>query len=198
LATAFLIYRLGNILGMHIGFKIETQNDGKFSDGDYVEEITRENDRKELDEKIRNISNAYQNFEQYDFIEKAKKTFEIVFTAYAACDKRTLRNLLAPRIYEAFVMAIDDRISRRETLEGFLERFVTADIVDANVANDDVFVSVKFVTEQSTVLKSENGAILEGNSDFVETRTDIWVFHRKKSSLDPKWLLHEIKDVDNA
>ncbi|MDR0968447.1 MAG: TIM44-like domain-containing protein, partial [Holosporaceae bacterium] len=81
----------------------------------------------------------------------------------------------------------------KETLEGILVRFVNSEVVDAETTDDDIFVTVKFETEQSNVLKSEDGTILEGDADFVENRVEVWAFSRKKSSTDSRWYLCEIK-----
>ena len=108
----------------------------------------------------------------------------------------TLKELLAPRIFQAFSMAIKDRKSRNETLEGILVRFICTEIVSSDVSASDLFITVRFETEQSNVLKDGNGQIIEGNADFVETRTDVWVFSRKKDSTDPRWFLYEIKSEE--
>ncbi|GHT95977.1 hypothetical protein FACS1894122_13950 [Alphaproteobacteria bacterium] len=189
--TVFLISRLNDILGVRMGFKAEIKT-GPFDEKNVIEEVSK----NEIQEKIDSISKAYPKFNVNDFIEKAKKVFEIVFSAYAGDDKRTLHGLLGKRMYDAFSMAIDDRKSRHEKLEGILVRFISIDIVDAKIESDDIFVDVKFATEQSNVLKDGHGKILEGNSDYVEVRTDVWTFSRKKSSADPRWLLYEIKNQE--
>lgn len=191
--TILLLARLNDILGMHIGHKADNATSNKVVEDNFVEEYIP-NEESILEDKIHNISTIYRNFSKSDFLEKAKKVFELVFEAYAKGDKGTLRNLLAQRIFNAFSMAIDDRKSRAEKLEGFLVRFISADIIDASVTDDYMFITVKFITEQSNVLKSKSGETLEGNSDFVEKRTDVWVFERRKISPDPRWFLYEIKD----
>ena len=120
----------------------------------------------------------------------------MIFKAYSEGDKSTLKELLVPRTYQAFSMAIDDRNSRGEILEGNLVSFSKVELIDAKVENENIFVTVKFVTEQSNVLKTLDGKILEGSSDFVENRTDIWVFSRKIKSTDSKWFLYEIKSEE--
>ncbi|GHT98426.1 hypothetical protein FACS1894126_3890 [Alphaproteobacteria bacterium] len=191
--TVFLISRLNEILGVHMGFKAEIKR-GPFEEENEIEEV--DSSANDLQKKIDLISKNYSKFDVNDFIEKAKKVFEIVFSAYAGDDKKTLHGLLGKRMYDAFSMAIDDRKSRHEKLEGILVRFISADIVDAKIEGDDIFVDVKFATEQSNVLKNIDGKILEGNSDYVEVRTDVWTFSRKKSSSDPRWLLYEIKNQE--
>jgi predicted lipid-binding transport protein (Tim44 family) len=147
----------------------------------------------EIDRKIARIREVFPRFNAEDFLSKSQKAFEIIFSAYSEGDIKSLKELLSPRIFQAFSMAVEDRKKRRETLKGVLVRFIKVEIVEANLTEDDIFVAVKFETEQSNVLQSEDGSILEGNADFVEIRTDIWLFSRKKSAADSRWYLCEIK-----
>lgn len=191
--TIILINKLNDILGMHIGFKAETRSNIFRPNDNSVEEVIHD-EKNKMDEKLSRISKEYRGFSKEDFLQKSQKVFELVFEAYANGDKGTLRDLLSKRIFNAFSMAIDDRKSKGEKLEGILVRFISLEIVDAEVTKEDLFITVKFVTEQSNVLKSKDGKVIEGNSDFVEKRVDTWVFERKKLSPDLRWFLHEIKD----
>ena len=189
LLTVFLIVKLNEILGMKVGFHIQKERFGyTFESKQSAETVV-----SEVDRKILKISKVYPKFSVVDFLNKAQKAFEIIFHAYAAGDVATLRDLLAPRIFRAFSLAIDDRNGRRETLEGVLVRFVDVEIIDSDVTNEELFITVKFVTEQSNVLKNGEGQVLEGSTDFIETRTDVWVFSHKLSEANLRWYLHEIK-----
>jgi predicted lipid-binding transport protein (Tim44 family) len=157
------------------------------------ENVIQETTISEIDKRILRIKKFYPTFNEADFLNKSQKAFEMIFYAYSKGDTKTLKSLLSPRMFYAFSMAIEDRKKRNEILEGILVRFISNEIVDADFTDDDVFVIVKFKTEQSNVLKLEDGTILEGNADFVENRTEIWSFSRKKSSTNAKWYLHEIK-----
>lgn len=189
--TVLLIMRLNDILGMNVGFKVDVRKNDTFSEDSSIEEVNRDKDKV----NIKDMFGNYADFVPHDFLDKSKKAFEIIFEAYAEGDKRTLKDLLAPKLCNAFSMAIDDRNLRGEKLEGILVRFISADITDVSANDEDVFVTVKFITEQSNVLKDRNGMIIEGNSDFVENRTDTWIFCRKKNSISSTWLLYEIIDA---
>lgn len=189
--TVLLIIRLNDILKMNVGFKVDVRKDDRFSEDSSIKEVHHDNRKVNIKEMFGN----YVDFVPHDFLDKSKKAFEIIFEAYAEGDKRTLRDLLAPKLCNAFSMAIDDRSSRGEKLEGILVRFISADITDVSANDEDVFVTVKFVTEQSNVLKDRNGMVIEGNSDFVENRTDTWIFSRKKNAISSTWFLYEIIDA---
>lgn len=181
--------KLNEILGLRIGFHKKMDVSTNFSSESSIQETTI----SEMDKKILQIKKNYPSFKVADFLNKSQKAFEMIFHAYANGDTKTLKNLLSPRIFNAFSMAIADRKKRGEVLEGTLVRFISSEITDIDLSTDEILVIVKFKTEQSNVLKLEDGTILEGNADFVEDRTEIWSFIRKKTSTDSKWYLHEIK-----
>lgn len=189
--TFALLVKLNEILGVNVGFKIkkESLRDPTMKDAE-VEEVSGQ------DETLSTISRSCPKFDKEDFLKKAEKVFELVFKAYAEGDKSTLKELLSPRTFKAFSMAIDDRKKREETLEGSILQFAETELVDANVSGDNIFVTVRFITDQTTALRSADGTILEGSPDYVDSRTDVWVFSKKVNSSDPRWFLHEIKSED--
>ena len=190
--TLFLIHRLGEILGMRVGF-MQEHRQNFFGDSENSESEIEETTPSSLDTKLAEIRRIYPKFEKSDFINKARAAFEIIFTSYAKGDLRSLKGLVSARVFEAFSMAIEDRKSRDETLEGSIERFISAEIIDADLSEESIFVTMKFVTEQSNILRDKNGKIIEGTEDFLENRTDIWTFFRKKFATDNKWFLYELK-----
>jgi predicted lipid-binding transport protein (Tim44 family) len=194
--TVYLIKKINDIIGFDIGVKM----DKNAINADYFEKTDSqdEDDEEENADGKNPFGAVYSKFNAGDFIERAKKAFEMIFKAYADGDKGTLNRLLSKNMYKAFAKAIDDRNMRGEVLQGNIERFVKAEIVDTGVSGDDIFVIVKFVSEQSNVLKSKNGEILEGSSDFIEMRTEIFSFFRKKTANDNQWVLCEIKDNAQA
>lgn len=180
--------KLNEILGIDVGHKVDKENLRNFETAD-AKEITV----SDIERKIDEIKRDYRDFDANDFLRKAQKAFQIIFSAYAVGDKKSLKNLLTTRTYQAFSMAIDDRMKRGETLEGVIIRFISMEIIDAYTSDTTLFIIVKFITEQSNTLKSANGEILEGGSDFAEEHTDIWCFSHSKGADNPNWYLYEIK-----
>ena len=186
--TIFLMLRLNNILGIHVGYTIEKEKLPDFEKAD-IKEVSV----SELDKKLLQIKKMDKRFDVDDFKRKAQSAFEIIFDAYAKENKEVLKALLHPRIFRAFALAIDDRKQRGEKLEGTIVRFVCVEIIDANIDGSVCSISIKFITEQSDILRNSSGEIIEGNPNFVENRTDVWAFSRDVTSSDPSWYLNEIK-----
>ena len=189
LLTIFLIMKLNNVMGMKVGFIVEKESIPDF-EKKIVEEILT------VDSKIALVKAHYKNFQLDDFLAKAQKAFEIIFKAYSSGDKVTLKELLSQRTFAAFSLAIEDRDKRGESLSGSIEGFSSTEFIDAEISNEVIYVTVRFVTAQTNVLRDASGMILEGSPDFVENRTDVWVFSHAIRANDNRWLLHEIKSED--
>src|SRR5262249_52354708 len=68
-----------------------------------------------------------RSFDPKHFIAGARTAYEMIVSAYAEGDRRTLRNLLARDVYDGFETVINERESRGETAE---TRFVSIDTTE--------------------------------------------------------------------
>ena len=57
---------------------------------------------------------------------------------------------------------------------------------------NDVFASVRFVSEVISVKKDKDNKIIEGNPDKIKQVIDHWKFTRDISNKNPNWYLSEI------
>ena len=57
---------------------------------------------------------------------------------------------------------------------------------------DNIFATVKFVSDIISVKKDKSNNVLEGNPDRIKTVTDHWKFSKKETSNSPNWYLAEI------
>ena len=69
------------------------------------------------------IAREDKSFDAKTFVAGARAAYEMIVTAYAEGDRRTLKNLLSREVYDGFKTAIQERESRREKAE---TRFVSA------------------------------------------------------------------------
>jgi predicted lipid-binding transport protein (Tim44 family) len=69
------------------------------------------------------IAREDRSFDAKAFVAGARAAYEMIVTAYAEGDRRTLKNLLSREVYDGFKTAIQERESRREKAE---TRFVSA------------------------------------------------------------------------
>jgi predicted lipid-binding transport protein (Tim44 family) len=135
------------------------------------------------------IVTADSSFDPTHFLSGARTAYEMIVSAFAEGDRRSLRNLLSRDVYEGFETAINDRERRGETAETRFVSIDQAEIVGAEMRGKSAQVTVRFVSKLVSVTRDRNGAVIEGNADGVTDVTDVWTFARDVSSRDPNWKL---------
>ena len=93
------------------------------------------------------IVRADATFDPDTFLKGARAAYEIIVTAFAEGNRKTLKGLLSRDVYEGFAGAIGDRESRGEQVDQSFVGIKAADIVEAELKNGMAQVTVKFVSE---------------------------------------------------
>lgn len=135
------------------------------------------------------IAKADPAFDAPDFIGGAKIAFGMIIQAFAAGEVKALQPLLARNVFENFAAAIAERQRLGHRLKTSLIGVTQAQIVDAELSGKEAQVTVKFVSEQTSVTEDAAGNVVEGDPAHVDTLIDIWTFVRDTSSRDPNWQL---------
>ena len=203
--AAFLVYRLRSVLGKRTGHEhrrsdtfaapenaSETGNDNVISLPDRAPEEAATADIPEdspLSGGITQIKIADPSFEVGSFLSGAQSAFEMIINAYATGDGKTLNTLLSAEVYENFASAIRARELANNTQESTLVGIDSAEVVEAEMRDNDAVVTVKFVSEQINATIDDNGEVVDGDRNTVVTVTDIWSFARDTRSSDPNWKL---------
>jgi predicted lipid-binding transport protein (Tim44 family) len=133
------------------------------------------------------VAAADSSFDAKHFITGARAAYEMIVTAFAAGDRRQLRNLLSREVFDGFDAAIGEREGRGETAE---TRFVSIDgstITAAELRNRTAQITVRFVSKLVSATRDRSGAVIDGNVEKVTDVTDVWTFARDVSSRDPNW-----------
>ena len=199
--AAFLVYRLGNVLGKRTGHE---RSPGDIfgrrsnSDNDNVVALP-ECSRQESDNEdagptsvaagVTQIKVADPSFDEEQFIEGAKTAFELVIKAFAAGDGKTLRTLLSDEVYENFAKEIRAREIANHTHETDLVSISSADIIEIHMEGSGAFITTRFISEQVNATRDSSGDMVEGESEVVAEVTDLWTFARDMRSSDPNWTL---------
>jgi predicted lipid-binding transport protein (Tim44 family) len=85
-------------------------------------------------------------FDAKHFITGARAAYEMIVTAFAEGDKRSLKNLLSREVYEGFEAAINDREKKGHKVETRFVSIDTADITGAELRGRTAQVTVRFVS----------------------------------------------------
>ncbi|MHA1568637.1 MAG: Tim44/TimA family putative adaptor protein [Alphaproteobacteria bacterium] len=137
------------------------------------------------------IRAADSNFDPEQFLTGVGAAFEMIVTAFAAGDRKTLKSLLSAEVMENFEDAITAREDAGHRLETTLVSIKSAEIIDARLDGKTALVTVKVVSEQANVTYDGENHVVNGDSNYVATITDIWAFGRDTSARDPNWQLVE-------
>lgn len=138
---------------------------------------------------LNSIVAADKGFNAKHFVEGARSAYEMIVTAYAEGDRRTLKNLLGREVYDGFEAVIREREARGETAE---TRFVSIDateITAAELRGKMAQITLRFVSQLVSSTRDRNGDIIDGSADKVTSVTDVWTFAKDVSSRDPNWKL---------
>ena len=129
------------------------------------------------------------SFDPKHFITGAKQAYEMIVTAYATGDRKSLKNLLGREVYEGFDAAITEREQRKEVVESRFVSIDRAEMIGAEMRGKTAQVTVRFVSQLVSVTRDAQGNVIDGNPDKVTDVTDVWTFARDITSRDPNWKL---------
>ena len=133
-----------------------------------------------------------KEFKEETFLKGAQAAYEMIVNAFAAADKKILKDLTSPEVYKSFVGVLDERKNKKH-----VNQFTFIGIKKAKIENvdkKDSFYTVKtrFVSEIISCIKDVDNNIIEGSPEEIQTVNDVWSFSRDLNSDDPTWNLTEI------
>ncbi len=143
----------------------------------------------EIGKALVDLVRADTSFDPAHFVQGAKAAYEIVVTAFAEGNRKTLKDLLSPDVYEGFSRAITERESRGEQMDQSFVGIKAADLVEAEVKGGIAQLTVKFVSELISATRDRAGVVINGDPKKIREVTDIWTFAREVMSRNPNWKL---------
>ena len=135
------------------------------------------------------IADADPAFDPGHFVQGAKAAYELIVTEFAGGNRKALKPLLSPDVFEGFSTAIGDRESRGEKVETRFVGINLAEIVDAELRNKTAQVTIRFLSQLITATRNRAGELIDGDPMKVRELADIWTFARELSSSNPNWRL---------
>lgn len=154
--------------------------------------ISSDNTERALLDIIRQNS----EFDLTKFSMGAQDAFVIIVESFAAADRDTLKGLLEPQVYDAFNQALAMREQNGESMATEIHAVRKVEIMDAKIDGRVSYVTLRFIADETCVIRAKDGTIISGDPDRITEMNDIWTFSRLVRSRDPRWLLHETRDGD--
>ncbi|MCG8696138.1 MAG: Tim44/TimA family putative adaptor protein [Minwuiales bacterium] len=208
MVAAFILLRLRSVLGRRTGHeqqnprsRIESPGGDVHRDDNVISLPDRDGepargpaapepeDDTPLGAALTKIALADRSFDKAQFLEGARAAYEMIVTAFAAGDRKTLEPFLSDNVMENFGAVIDQREKSGQTQETTLVGIKSAEIIEAELDGRTAGVTVKFVSDMISVTKDSSGEVVAGDPAKVSLVTDIWTFSRNTRSRDPNWAL---------
>jgi predicted lipid-binding transport protein (Tim44 family) len=176
--AGFIFLRLRGILGKKTGFegKIPSQFEKEFTKIKTIAKPINEN----FDEEAKN-----------EFLKGAKIAYETIITDFSDSDNKLIASkpLLSKKILNQFKEALLDRESKGHFAEITFIGIKSALVKSHKTIEDNLEVTVDFVSEIITCIKDKDKKIISGDSEKIKTVYDTWVFSKDIKSSNPNWLL---------
>jgi len=189
--TVFIGYRLYMVLGRRTGPEKKPAETIIFPGSQEAHPLP---DDLPLATNVKKIMLKDRTFSPSVFLEGSKKAFEMILNAFLEGDAKTLKGLTTPKMYALFKVMMDNRRTKKQVAELLYFRLVSAEILESDLVDNRAVITVKFKSEQTLLIK-EGDKIVEGDPDFVDEVTDLWVFSREINAAAPIWFLEQIQDA---
>jgi len=181
--AGFIILRLRSILGRKTGHEPKIYpsfSEKKFSvPNNEIKDFKKDHDKLEGNEKK-------------EFLKGAEIAYETILTSFATGNVKELKSLLTSDMADNFLQVIDERNKQNIKSEFTFVGVKQSNLEKYEKVKNELFASVKFVSEVISVKKDKNGKVIEGNPDKIKQVTDYWKFSKNILKKGPNWYLSEI------
>jgi len=176
--AGFIFLRLRGILGKKTGFegKIPTQ-------------FAKEFEKMKVNSKP--INKNFDDETQKQFLKGAEIAYETIITDFSDSDNKLIASkpLLSKKIHDQFKEALLDREGKGHFAEITFIGIKSAEVKTHKIIEENLEVTVDFVSEIITCIKDKDKKIISGDSEKIKTVYDTWVFSKDIRSANPNWLL---------
>ena len=135
------------------------------------------------------LVNLDKSFDPRHFLDGAKHAYEMIVTAFAQGDRKTLKNLLSKDVFDGFNSVILTREQQGDSSEVTFVSIDKNDLVHAQAKDGVMQIAVRFQSKMIRVTRDKSGAIVDGSAETVVDVTDIWTYAKDADIRDPNWKL---------
>ena len=198
----FLILRLRNVLGTREGFERpqvqQPQNTESPIDFKVIENEKIDYDVFDHFDKGSNDAYALMDMKNIDpsfsintFIQGAKSAYEMIVMAFESGNIDQVKELISQEIYQIFSKVISDRHEKDLVIDAEFVGIREARLQSAeyNDKEQSAQITMRFVSELTSVVRTKNGEVVEGDPKEIKRQKDTWVFERFMNDENPNWIL---------
>ena len=142
------------------------------------------------------IQLADHDFDLDQFLAGARAAFEMIIDAYNKGEIEKVKAFLAEDVYRSFAAGLSERGTAADTRVTDLVAVNGCKAIEAGMRGREAFVTVRFESEQTDVVKDSEGRIVAGDPTRPAEIVDVWTFARDTRSRDPNWQLVATRSID--
>jgi len=198
----FLILKLRSVLGTRDGFekppipledvRPRVRRDFEVIEGGPDRDITDHvAEGSDAARALAEMKKAEPAFAVGPFLQGARGAYEMILMAFEKGELDRIRPFLSDDVEASFAEAIAQRENDGLTVEASFLGIKELVLHDATFTPESRFgeIAVRFVADQTYVVRNKAGEIVEGSPREVKKTRDIWTFARQMGSDDPNWQL---------
>ena len=202
--AVFLILRLRAVLGTREGFeKPRVQDTGAAPIDGRARRVEAEMTGPDTDitdhapegipvaDALLRMKQVEPDFNVGEFLHGARGAYEMILMAFENGTLDEILPLLSRDVYESFAEVVELRESKGLRVEATFIGMREVKLIAASFDDDtgEAEVTVRFVSELSSVVRDQGGALVEGDPNEIKRQKDIWTFGRRMGVDDPNWQL---------
>lgn len=132
-------------------------------------------------------------FEPQGFIRGANQAYEMIVTAFAEGNRKTLKDLLSRDVYDGFLAEMTAREKRGDLVDQSFVGINKSEIVEAELKGGVANITVRFVSQLISATRDRAGVVTSGDPQKIKDVTDVWMFSRDigsaRARANPNWRL---------
>jgi predicted lipid-binding transport protein (Tim44 family) len=152
--------------------------------------------KEDVEAALMEIAAKDPGFDPARFAQGAQDAFVMIVEAFAEGNRDTLKSLLEPQVYNSFDHALTQREQAGENVKTEIHSIRKVEIMAATMQGNTAYITLRFIAEETCVVRNRDGVILSGDPDRITEMNDIWTFSRVLKNRDPRWFLHETRNGD--
>jgi predicted lipid-binding transport protein (Tim44 family) len=198
----FLILKLRSVLGTRDGFekppipledvRPRVRRDFEVIEGGPDRDITDHvAEGSDAARALAQMKKAEPGFSVGPFLQGARGAYEMILMAFEKGELDRIRPFLSDDVEASFAEAIAQRERNGLSVEASFLGIKELVLHDATFTPESRFgeIAVRFVADQTYVVRNKAGEVVEGSPREVKKTRDIWTFARQMGSDDPNWQL---------
>lgn len=128
-------------------------------------------------------------FDPKAFSQGARAAYEMIVKAFAEGDRKTLKSLCSPEVYDDFAQNLDMRSAEGEVNNLTFISLDNQTVSHAQIHGNIAQLTLEITAQMISVTRDKAGVVVAGSAEEIHHAHDTWTYARDVTSRDPNWRL---------